>query len=177
MQQDLQEALKQSLKDIHLPAEVGMWPLAPAWWLLIAALVVGLILTIVFIRRHRIANKYRKIALLALHQAYVQWQQDDDTSHYLQTVNTLLRRCTLHAQGDQSLAITSGKAWANALNGLAKQALTTATENALGTQCYQAAPDVDVELVNRDIVYWVKTHKAANIKTKEATDVTGAVNV
>ena len=24
------------LRDLHLPAEVGWWPLAPGWWVLIA---------------------------------------------------------------------------------------------------------------------------------------------
>ena len=28
------------LKDIHLPADVPWWPLAPGWWVLLAALLV-----------------------------------------------------------------------------------------------------------------------------------------
>ena len=28
------------LKDLHLPAEIGWWPLAPGWWGVIAVLAV-----------------------------------------------------------------------------------------------------------------------------------------
>ncbi len=56
------------LRDIHLPAEISWWPLAPGWWLLIIVLAVtaGWIISNV-VKRYR-ANLYRRQALAKLIQ-------------------------------------------------------------------------------------------------------------
>jgi hypothetical protein len=53
------------LRDIHLPAEIGWWPLAPGWWLLLGLLILsGLLLLLVLRLRQR--RRLRRLALRQL---------------------------------------------------------------------------------------------------------------
>lgn len=56
------------LRDIHLPADISWWPLAPGWWVLIIALglLIGWAIT-KLVQRYR-ARLYRRQALAALEQ-------------------------------------------------------------------------------------------------------------
>ena len=52
-QQQMQELLSQ-MHGLHLPGEIGVWPLAPAWYVLILlTLIVLLTGSWYFLRRHR----------------------------------------------------------------------------------------------------------------------------
>jgi len=53
------------LRDIHLPAEIGFWPIAPGWWLMLGLLLLtglGLLLW----RRQRQRRHARRLALRRL---------------------------------------------------------------------------------------------------------------
>jgi len=54
-----------SLRDIHLPAEIGYWPLAPGWWLLLGGLIL-LGLGVLFVFRFRQRRRLRRLALRQL---------------------------------------------------------------------------------------------------------------
>ncbi|MDG2500905.1 MAG: DUF4381 domain-containing protein [Porticoccaceae bacterium] len=56
------------LRDIHLPADISWWPLAPGWWVLIVVLVFlfGWIIS-KMVKRYQ-ANLYRRQALVKLEQ-------------------------------------------------------------------------------------------------------------
>jgi len=53
------------LRDIHLPADIGVWPLAPGWWLLFGLLVLGG-LAILWLIRYRQRRALRRSALRQL---------------------------------------------------------------------------------------------------------------
>ena len=171
MQPDFQETLKQSLRDIQLPQEVGLWPLAPAWWLLIGGLLLTFLIVFIMFRRYRSARLYRRSAIIALDEAYNQWAKDSDSGRYIQAANALLRRCMLHGQGQQSVAGVSGELWINALNKLTKQKLMVATQNALSSQCYQRAPEIDVAPIHKDIAAWIKNHQALKAVSKKHSNI------
>lgn len=177
MQQDLQELLKQNLKDIQLPTEVGLWPLAPGWWILVAGLLIVLLLASIKIYRHRTQNNYRRLAFVALCKAHSQWQQDRDPARYLQTANALLRRCVLHVQGKEHLVGLSGKSWTETLNLLAPQVLTDTTQSALIRHCYQRSPNIDVNTVHNELITWIKSHRSITTAIKTGSGSAEIVNV
>ena len=41
------------LRDIHLPLPIGIWPLAPGWWCLVAALIAAIAVILFLIQRYR----------------------------------------------------------------------------------------------------------------------------
>lgn len=180
MQQELQQALKQNLKDIHLPAEVGFWPLAPGWWVLFAFILIVLMVTAHKFGQHRRRNQYRNAALTLLAQSYSEWQVQNNSRQYLQTANGLLRRCVLHASNNtqprsgnnthQSALGKTGNAWIGILNAYSKHKFTEQTERALTVASYQKAPDVDIEQIHKELMVWIHTHKPH--KDKAAIDPT-----
>ena len=40
------QALLQQLRDIHVPDPIGFWPLAPAWWVMLTAFFLILLLAL-----------------------------------------------------------------------------------------------------------------------------------
>ena len=57
------------LKDIHLPADVHSYPIAPGWWLLIVIVLIGVIFSVVKLKQFIAIRKAKKLALKQLHNA------------------------------------------------------------------------------------------------------------
>ena len=65
------------LRDIHLPAAVSAWPLAPGWWMLILLAIASLsYLAWHVLQRHRV-KLYRRQALEKVQQ--LELTQPDNT--------------------------------------------------------------------------------------------------
>lgn len=60
------QALIAQIADIDRPAEVGMWPLAPGWWVLMVVVVIGSVLGIVALYKMIKRRAYRRSALKLL---------------------------------------------------------------------------------------------------------------
>ncbi|MDH3546898.1 MAG: DUF4381 domain-containing protein, partial [Gammaproteobacteria bacterium] len=66
------------LRDLHLPAEIGWWPLAPGWWLVITLALIGIVL---LARRALAARKLgaaRRYALRELERFATEYRRDND---------------------------------------------------------------------------------------------------
>ncbi len=102
--------LAAQLKDIHLPAEPGIWPIAPGWWgvLLFAIL---LIVALVFIIKKYQRGAAKREALIKLQQIESEYQADKDSGRYFSDISKLLRRAAIHAFSRQACAGLSGEAW------------------------------------------------------------------
>ena len=103
------------LRDIHLPAPVSWWPLAPGWWLLIiaAGVLVGWLTRVWWrgaVRRRALAD------FAAIEQAFA---GHDDPRRLVRDVSVLLRRVCLTYLPRTSVASLTGKAWRDALRELA----------------------------------------------------------
>lgn len=57
------------LKDIHLPANIHNYPIAPGWWLLAALTLILIIFIILKLRKHQLKNRAKKHALKQAEQA------------------------------------------------------------------------------------------------------------
>jgi len=159
MDPNLQQILSQQLRDVHLPEQLGWWPLAYGWWIVIVASLITIIVSIVCLVRHRRQNVYRKQALKQLQLSYSNWQDKQDTVAYLQSVNAILKRSILHIDNASSLVKTTGKPWVNGLNLLVKKPLLEKTQTALAIECYQTQSQTNVENIQADVMQWLKRHQ------------------
>lgn len=164
MPENLNNLLQQQLRDVHLPEHVSWWPLAVGWWLVIALVILGTIVGLVYLARKRQRNHYRKAALTELQACFTTWLEDQNIGAYLQTANAILKRCVLQFDNHSSAAAQSGLQWLDTLSQFVRQPLPEDLRSALSSQCYQPNPQVDVELIHPQIVDWVKTHQA--VKTQ-----------
>jgi len=86
------------LRDIHLPAEFGWWPLAFGWWLLGAALVTLIVVLSVRhfrLRRHRAAHRSLQSAIDAI-------ESGADPSACVLDASTTLRRFAMTMARDSA---------------------------------------------------------------------------
>jgi len=117
MDPQLAAALEQ-LRDIHLPAPVSFWPLAPGWWAL-AAIVAGAAATAVWTwRRHR--RSVRRLALRELAVLEARYGEPDQRVELAVSLTTLIRRVALRQQAHSSVASLHGEPWVEFLCANAK---------------------------------------------------------
>ena len=57
------------LKDIHLPADIHSYPIAPGWWLMVLIVVVGIIFSVTKLKQFIAIRKAKKLALKQLNNA------------------------------------------------------------------------------------------------------------
>jgi hypothetical protein len=102
-----------ALRDIHLPDTVGLWPLAPGWWLLAAALFA---LAIFFFARSRARRRSPARAALSLVEDLSQrFDEDHDTVALATGLSEVLRRIALVRFGRNSAAPLHGAARARSM--------------------------------------------------------------
>ena len=170
MPENTDNPLLQQLQDVHLPTEVGWWPLAPGWWILMLLVAAsGAWLLRKWILRYRL-NLYRKSAINELNALHLQWQQTAEVKLYLQSANAVLRRAMLHLEGGSKLSSLTGRQWAAALNRYCKKRLSDETIEALTVGCYQHQPRANIDAVNRQLCDWLKAHsrQALSVPTTES---------
>ena len=99
------------LKDLHLPADIGWWPLAPGWWFVIAV-AVGLIVWYVWLAflKWR-ANRARRIALRELAALSREYEQTGDGTRLAKDLSELLRRALLAYAPRKDVAGLTGERW------------------------------------------------------------------
>lgn len=168
MQQQLTEILQEQMRDVHLPTDIGWWPLAPGWWIIIVLLLFAGIATTYLVFKNKRRQAYRQFALKELNHNYTLCQETGSTRAYLQSANAILKRCVLHASGTSDAARLSGKAWLNTLSAMIPGDLSDQVETALGILIYQAESDLDVKLIHSELQDWVRFHQVDSINGLKA---------
>jgi len=98
------------LRDIHLPAEPGLWPPAPGWWMLTALLLILLVWAArVAIRRYRLRRQRQKI--LAMLDELEQDTDRNATPEKIAQLSILLRRLALTRYPRRRVAALTGRDW------------------------------------------------------------------
>jgi hypothetical protein len=105
------------LRDIHLPELLGIWPLAPGWWLLIATLTLFLALRIHTAFRRWRHNAPRRRALRELTRIRLEYDRGVDLVTLGKALSELLRRAMLAYAPRQDVAGLTGKRWLEWLDG------------------------------------------------------------
>ena len=93
------------LKDIHLPEQIGAWPPAPGYLILLGVLFLAAIAAI-WLYRRRAAKQAASRQASALLQAL-----DPHSVDYARQVNTLLKRTALSYLPRTQIAALDGERW------------------------------------------------------------------
>ena len=133
-----------ALRDIHLPEQVGWWPLAPVWWLLVAGFLLALIAGLWWWRRLRLRQAPVRAALLELNGLETRYRENRDATLALQEFSVLLRRVALTLRPRTEVASLDGEEWLQQLDSLAGGTyFHTSLGRSLLQAPYQAVPEVD----------------------------------
>ena len=132
------------LRDIHLPADPGYWPLAPGWWILIVIVLIlayFLFKKIAKIRQTKHINNLMQQELLTVRESY----KKHDNKHQLAVdISTLLNRFVIHVLKDSRASSLTGDAWIAYLNSRVQTQVFDDFKNELTQAQYQKKVDFDV---------------------------------
>lgn len=98
------------LHDVIVPDQVAWWPLAPIWWVLIAAFVILAILLGIKLYRDSQFKKAKRFAIA----------QSDTLANDSVQLHILIKRLVLHYYSPEH-ASAATKDWCNTLNKLTEQ--------------------------------------------------------
>ena len=105
-------ALTDQLRDIHLPAEPGLWPPAPGWWLLLLITAMLVIMLVMFlIGRLRQARFERGVLGELTHL-----ERHTSGSELAAGVSALLKRVALARYPRARVAALAGRDWLDFLD-------------------------------------------------------------
>jgi len=109
------------LQDIHLPADAGVWPLAPGWWIL---LILSILLTVWFVRRAlKIIKQKKKHRIILSELNTLQNQLSQSPSNKaISNINILLRKVAISAYSREKIAHLTGAEWLQLLDSSVKKA-------------------------------------------------------
>lgn len=99
------------LRDLHLPADIGWWPPAPGWWLLLGLAGIGLLALIVFALKARAGNAARCAALRMLDEYAGDYRRHRNPVVLATQVSALLRRVMLAYAPRSEIAGLTGREW------------------------------------------------------------------
>lgn len=105
---DQQQLLQ--LKDIHLPADPGIWPLALGWWLLLTLSFGATVLLVLAIRKYFCIKKHKRMLFDELAQLEIKLKESPSKGLVAET-NILLRRLALAYYPNASVASLTGGDW------------------------------------------------------------------
>ncbi len=137
------------LRDLHLPEAVGLWPLAPGWWLLIALAVAGLVYLLYKQFQKWRWNAARRLALRELRRVRVEFEKGMDALTLGKALSELVRRSMLAYAPRSEVAGLTGDRWLEWLDqGLEGNPFTKGAGKNLESLPYQRpesiADEVDV---------------------------------
>lgn len=104
------------LRDIHLPAPIGLWPLAVGWVVLAALLFLVFFMVTWFAIRHYHAQRGRRQALSVLARYQQENQRQPNSQLSAARVSELLKRVALLYYPRTEVASLQGDAWVDFLN-------------------------------------------------------------
>ena len=170
------------LQDIHLPAEIGLWPPAWGWWVLALLIIATVSALVFFIKRKRSRNAYREIAIAELNSIHKKYGSDQN-SEYLQNLSIILRRTALSGFGSQFNASLKGNEW---LKWLDEQCTKTNSQFSQGVGAalligpYQKNPEFNRDELHKLSLIWVNEHRnqwqRSSKKKSKKIDATSEAN-
>ncbi|MEM9623969.1 MAG: DUF4381 domain-containing protein [Pseudomonadota bacterium] len=147
----------QQLRDIHLPADPGWWPLAAGWWVLAVLTIVLLIWSGWTIWRHLARQRPLRLARRHLHKLVEQWQAENLTSiQFAHACNELLKRLLVRSLNQQQFAAASGGQWLAQLDQLGRgEFFAEGPGQILGDQRFQPGAECDVQALHKGLSQWL----------------------
>ena len=151
-----EEQVLAKLRDIHFPAPIHWWPLAPGWYFLMM-LILALLGFLLYKSYCSYLNKRAKYQALKLLKSY---QQEYESHHNSQlssmNVSELLRRVALAYFPRDKVAGLQGDAWLEFLNKTSKGLSFTELRDVLLELPYQAEKKSDLRPLFHCAKMWIK---------------------
>ena len=169
------EDLLNQLADIHLPEPVSYWPPAPGWWVLAVLLLIGLVIFARYLMAKRERQKICQHAVAELDRCFERLGQTSDSLdkaqlHYVNEVNSVLRRVALVHFPDSNVAGLGGSAWVDFIREKGDSSLLNEDiAAALSHGRFQTRCDVDADDLNALGQAWIRSlYLQTNSSAKEA---------
>lgn len=161
---DSQELLNQ-LADIRLPNEIGLWPPALGWWILLAILLGSLYAALAAFLKRRALQYSLNAALGELATSYTSWRsaapgsKTNATLEFVNTSNTILRRVALvKATPEKNIASLTGKEWIAYIRSEGDSTmLTKEIALALSQGRFQQSLNIDIETLHSFCSSWIES--------------------
>ncbi len=102
------------LKDIHNPDQFSIWPLAPGWYILMVMLLIGILLSSIYLLRKYLSQLRRHRVRTELTEIMTHF--DDDPQQSFIELSQLVRRIVLAHYKREQVASLQGEAWLNFLD-------------------------------------------------------------
>lgn len=152
-----------SLQDIQTPVEIGLWPIAYGYWILIAIALISLIAIYVYVNKRRTQSAAKRAALIALAEL------DIETPNYIANVSAVLKRAAMSYCERDLVASLSGSAWHKWLSQQVKQPPTELCQ--LLSLSYQQQPLTESQAIalKQCAEQWLKN--ALPLSTTKATSI------
>ena len=116
----MDKALLSQLRDVHMPAPIGWWPLAPGWYAVALLLLILCWLGGMTIRRHARQTKAKRQALHLLRLFAKQHQKNPQSARACARISELLRRVAMLYYPRAEVAHLKQQAWLEFLTRTAK---------------------------------------------------------
>ena len=163
------------LRDIHEPAEIGWWPLAPGWWIvagILAVVLFAIAMLLLRARQRRRNNLYRSEGVRLLRAV------DIRAPRAVEEINILLKRVAVVTFGRRRCAALTGKSWIEFLQQTSNSAMPEPAQRALLESLYrmEAPAETDIGALQNYAIEWVHSHRrepspASQHKLQEARGV------
>lgn len=164
------------LADIHLPQQVGFWPLAPGWWVLLCLLAALAVWGIVLLRRHLHHRNLYRHAIGELQRCRDDLRSaggaDGAQIDYLNAVNTVLRRVALAHYPRGTVAGLTGRAWVEFLRSHGNLPLDEDTARALSEGRFAPHCEVDPDRLHEAARQWINSQYLSRIGTGQSSGET-----
>lgn len=151
---EVQQLLDQ-LEPVACPPDIGFWPPAIGWWMLLAMAALLLALWI-----YRLILRHRRLQFKRDAQTLFDALPDDPGSELIFRTNEILKRAALQAQPVKKSEITQafGQQWIELMHELnPAHPLPESCARALGDGGYDAVQDFNAGQLKAAAKEWVKT--------------------
>ncbi|WED43041.1 DUF4381 domain-containing protein [Legionella cardiaca] len=144
------------LHDIHLPAAIGWWPLAPGWYVLIISLLLLAGIFFAYSYRRRGYGRAKREALQLLANLQNEYRQHRNSQLSSMKISELLRRVALVYFPRQQIASLQGNEWIEFLNTTSKKIDFYQVSELLLQVPYQLSTERDLDPLFTRARAWIK---------------------
>jgi hypothetical protein len=146
---------KSALREIHLPPEIGLWPLAPGWWAVILLLIA---LALFFAIRDRPRRLLRQTAFRELQALAAAYAAHKKPAALVADISILLRRLALARLPRQAIAGIHGEEWLKELDRLGNtgSGFSRGIGRVLLEGPYGGQPPADPEMLIGLVKRWIR---------------------
>ncbi len=147
------------LRDIHLPAPIGWWPLAPGWYLLLILVLLLGGFAAIFLGRWYLNGRARRQALALLSVFQQQYQKESNREISAARISELLKRVALTYFPREKVASLQGEDWIVFLNETSKNLNFNEVYKELLELPYQAQAEGDLDKLFHFARIWISQRR------------------